>query len=727
MKKFLFFAAFAAALTLSSCNKEVQNDAPVEFRTVHFNALPTETKTIFGEKNGSKFPVLWQEGDKISPSLNFASPSSGNHITDTPSADGTSASFDGEFADAESYRFIFVSPAVTFKSINQTNKTVMVEFPSRQTSTAASPDPAAQILFADTGEMSTIPDPVNLTFSHLSAYLHIKFTNVSLGSAVVQAVNISHQDSPLAGRIFYNFESGTFEANTEFHTIGVATSTLEDVWCALCPADFSGKQMTIEVSTDQGTLTKTLTMPASANLPAGKIAKFTVDMSGVSLVSPVVYKAITSADQLNVGDKVIIAAAGLDQAFAMSTGQNTNNRFAAGVTKTETEIVNPIETVEILEVEDGVIPGHFAFKATGTENPGYIYAGNQASSGSNILKTKDTKDNSASWAVSVEDVTVGEKTWENATRLFADIPSEGRGLIRFNSNDKLFSAYGNGTTQEAVKVYRLEATASPHFNATLPNGEGVTSAAQDVSVYVWGNVAWTASATGGATLSETSGTGNTVLTLSIPENTDTGNTKSYTVTVSTSAAVAPQSYTLNITQAKKISTGGDPVKVYDFFLASKGNNLGSNGTYAGNCDITIGSIVWNVTGVSNSGSYAGWRLGGKSLTAVNRAIYSKTALPAEVTKIVVSHSRKNITLNSFTLTVHSTAADAATGDNPIATLTATVNVGTQATPATTEFEKEDNTSWAGSFYRLTYNVTNSSSDNMYVEFRGLEFWGYASN
>ena len=56
-------------------------------------------------------------------------------------------------------------------------------------------------------------------------------------------------------------------------------------------------------------------------------------------------------------------------------------------------------------------------------------------------------DESASWAVSVEDVTVGEKTWQNATRMFADIPSTGRGLLRFNSNDKLFACYGGGTTQ----------------------------------------------------------------------------------------------------------------------------------------------------------------------------------------------------------------------------------------------------------------------------------------
>lgn len=731
MKKIMIFAAFVAALLLSSCKEVIENDAPVastELITVNFNAAPVQTRTLFGDKNGSKYPVLWQAGDQICPSFNFAAPDSKNYIAITPESGGTSASFNGTFAESADYQFIFVSPAAAFKSCNKTNQTVMVEFPSGQTSTAASPDPAAQILYANTGVIAVIPNPVNLEFEHLTAYLHIQFDNVNLGTATLQAVNVTSADYPLAGRSFYHVDTDTFEASTEIHTVAVTTSTLTDVWCAVCPCDLSSKQLTVVISTDEGTMTKTVTMPASANLTRGKIGKFTVDMDGVGIVAPVVYTAISSASDLNVGDRVIIAAAGEDQAFAMSTAQNTNNRSAAGVSKTDTEISNPTDAVEVFEVENGTIPGHYAFRATGAENPGYIYAANPESSGSNILKTKNTKDNSASWAISVEDVTVSEKTWVNATRMFADVPSTGRGLLRFNSNDKLFAAYGNGTTQEAIKIYRLNGAAALSFDATLPNGSDITAAAQDVTVYVWGNVAWTAAASGeGATLDVTSGTGNSILTLSVPANESTASTKAYSVTVTTAAAVGTQSYTLNITQAKKIDAGGDPVSVYSFFLASAGNNLGSNGTYAGNCDVEISNITWNVTGVSNSGDYAGWRLGGKNISGTNRAIYSKTALADEVTKIVVSHSRANITINSFTLTVHSTAGDAATGASPIASLTETVNVGTQAEPATTTFTKADATSWAGCYFRLVYNVTNSTSTNKYVEFRGLDIWGYPAS
>lgn len=76
MKKIMFFAAFAAALILSSCNKEIQNDTPgasSDLITINFSATPVQTKTLFGTKDesNSHYPVLWQAGDKINYTLNF--------------------------------------------------------------------------------------------------------------------------------------------------------------------------------------------------------------------------------------------------------------------------------------------------------------------------------------------------------------------------------------------------------------------------------------------------------------------------------------------------------------------------------------------------------------------------------------------------------------------------------------------------------------------------------
>ena len=126
MKKIMIFAAFAAALFTVSCNKEARlNDAPEQpaLRTVTFNAVSPETKTLFGDKTGNKYPVLWTENDtQVGISLNLANSIKAADIT--PSADGKSAAFSASFAEAESYTFVMVSPFTAFKSSSVTNHNI---------------------------------------------------------------------------------------------------------------------------------------------------------------------------------------------------------------------------------------------------------------------------------------------------------------------------------------------------------------------------------------------------------------------------------------------------------------------------------------------------------------------------------------------------------------------------------------------------------------------------
>ena len=100
--------------------------------------------------------------------------------------------------------------------------------------------------------------------------------------------------------------------------------------------------------------------------------------------------------------------------------------------------------------------------------------------------------------------------------------------------------------------------------------------------------------------------------------------------------------------------------VYDLVPAS-----GSNNSYAGNCDIEIDGITWNLNGNSQQ---IPWRLGGKSLTDIDRTLFSKTALNKKITKIEVEHGNANsITVNSFKVIVASDASF----ENVISTLTPT--------------------------------------------------------
>jgi len=89
-----------------------------------------------------------------------------------------------------------------------------------------------------------------------------------------------------------------------------------------------------------------------------------------------------------------------------------------------------------------------------------------------------------------------------------------------------------------------------------------------LDIYVFGNVAWTASVTGdGASVTSSSGTGAETLSVSIPENT-TSSVKTYTVTVSTTAEVGTQSYSFTLTQA---ASGAAAVGTQLFYEVWGGN------------------------------------------------------------------------------------------------------------------------------------------------------------
>ena len=138
---------------------------------------------------------------------------------------------------------------------------------------------------------------------------------------------------------------------------------------------------------------------------------------------------------------------------------------------------------------------------------------------------------------------------------------------------------------------------------------------------------------------------------------------------------------------------------------------GSNSAYASSCDIKIGDITWNVAGNSQLSTNT-WGLGGKSLSAVDRTIYSKQPLNKNVTKVEVVHGANDITVNKFTLLVSSTADFA----NPLS------YEGTCKANTTTTFTRPDNVSWENMYYKFVYNVTNTTNSNKKVVFAGAKFY-----
>ena len=161
-----------------------------------------------------------------------------------------------------------------------------------------------------------------------------------------------------------------------------------------------------------------------------------------------------------------------------------------------------------------------------------------------------------------------------------------------------------------------------------------------------------------------------------------------------------------MTTALSGTAWADEVVAYTLTPAS-----GSNNGYANNCDIEINGITWNLTGNSTTQP---WRIGGKSLTSVDRTLYSKTAITDNVSKIEVTHgAASSITVNSWTVIVSKNSDFS----NPVSTLTPTFAAST-----TTTITRPDGVDWSNCYYKFVYNVSVSGNTNRYILFSEAKFY-----
>lgn len=165
---------------------------------------------------------------------------------------------------------------------------------------------------------------------------------------------------------------------------------------------------------------------------------------------------VTNVADLSINDQIIIVAKDAD--VALSTQQNTNNRGQAIVQKDNSSVYFN-DDAQLITLEKGKVDETFAFNV----GDAYLYA---ASSGSNYLKTQATKNENASWSISINNTGV------------ATIKAKGsntRNWLRYNSNEntgKLFSCYGSG--QSDVVIYKFE-SCSNSISVTEGTNKNVSS------------------------------------------------------------------------------------------------------------------------------------------------------------------------------------------------------------------------------------------------------------
>ena len=470
-------AVAVAAMSFTSCSNDLTEDVtPSQEFTVQINAVENLSRTHFGDLNEGKYPTLWDATDKIAASL-----ANGNNkasdVATYVSDDSKTASFKVELNTANTtapYVVYAASPSSAVVSgVNANYKSWTLNIPSSQTPTATSCDPAAQIVVGQSESSETLPSSVNIEFSHITAYAKINFTNVALGEAKVESINIE-ADQNIAGR-FYHYVAGekvgTTEANSATKIITIDTSELTNVWVALAPTAVS--ELTFTINTDKGTITKEVT-GLNKVFKSGVVATFNVDMTGKTITTPDVYTLVTDLSVLAEGDNVVIAAADYD--FAMSTAWNPNNNAHTAITKSDNTIT-PTAAVQILTVYDAGTNLYKFSAGKDGEDEKYIYA----PGGGNRLRVTTTEADNCYWDITVDSTT-------GAATMVAQIATDTRKILRYNSRG-LFSCYESGQNPvvlyyksnggEKIAVNEPQIIASDITNITA---DGVTNATANIVV-----------------------------------------------------------------------------------------------------------------------------------------------------------------------------------------------------------------------------------------------------
>ncbi len=441
MKKLFrtILAVAVAAAAMTSCQKAVMEEEGGINAVVSFQASFPETKTTFGTAEAGKYPVLWQDGDKVAVSVSLTSPLKDLEVT--PSTDKKTGTFskDVTLPGEGPWAFYVMSPSAAMVNASSSYKSLTVDFATDQTPTAVSVDPAAQVLLA-MATATTIPtEPVPVTFNHVAAYGKVSLSNLPT-SAKVTGLSLAF-DQPVTGRwYFYPEEEDVtkrFKENAPSNLVNLTTEKTADVFFAVAPNGVAVKSVKVTLKTEDGNYEKEVTVPEKT-FKSGVVSAFTVDMTGASKVQDKVFKLVKNAANLAAGDQVIIANKAATS--AISTTQQGNNRKGAAITPDANgDIVNPSAAVQILTVAEGATTGTFAFSP---EAGMYLYA----VKGSNKLLTKDGLEADGSFTVAIAED--GEAT------VTCKFEGEDR-ILMYNSSSDLFACYK--ANQKPIAIYKMEA------------------------------------------------------------------------------------------------------------------------------------------------------------------------------------------------------------------------------------------------------------------------------
>ena len=679
------------------------------------NAGSTTTKTAINEVDSKNYTLTWTAGDAIAcyeVGVVESVPTIQGKTTSTAlESDTAEATFtidlSGNTAEPN-YSYIFVYPAAKYTKNTGDNPIYRAQIPENQTFSATSFDKNADILISRAiTNQTTRPSSVSAEFERIgaTALMNIKAPTTT---EKIRSITFSTTEGNLYGYVKVYPVEGTHDTDIYSRgkslTLTPASSTTYSgtvpVWFRLGEITLSDN-FKVVVTTNQKIYTKTVNLASASRTlefhNAG-LTKFNVNM-----------ESVVGVDNPSFEGDYLIGSYYSGKWHLMSSNVNSGNYYE----RYESTVTKDFGSVAASD-----------FIAAGINTNDYCWKVEEDANGYSIKSYKTGKyvsltvnDNKATAADALDDEDFSTYFTFSVDDDITTITSARftNRYLRFNTSAPRFAFYAsNGSNiylipcdydnRTAVTLSFAESslsydtsnygTCSGQVAAANPN---VTAITNNITYALTGdNIGSVNASTGAVTLNGAQG--------------------SATITASFAGdgnyLPAQNSYTITVSGA------GSATLQYSLVPAVTGSNSPHN-AYASEATTTIDGIEWAVTGNS---SLVPWRIGGKNISGVDRAIYSTEPIPANISQIEITHgAASSITVNSMKVYVCSTAAGAAaaTPTNVVASFTPSFVANDSVT-----INKADETSWAGCYYRIVYNVSVSGNTNRYLVFSKADFYGF---
>lgn len=722
MRKKLLFLATVAIAALASCSKtEIRPE--VESRDVHFvvnTAENEEVKSFIENNHNGSYTPKWSNGDELAIFVgtineNTKKPTGVLKNTNTT---GTKASFGGTVSGISlEGKFKSFAPAAVFEK-GYADRTIGINLASSQKPSKLTIDESCDILVAKEADYladekgNVVVD--GLYFKRMFSVVKIALNGpASLNGEKVQKFSLTAPtETVLTGRAAINLSTATVEnwtisnnAVTAIYTTDApafgGTDGLDNVvWLVVNPCTIaSGAKVVLAGETAGYTFSKEVTLSKDLVFPQSQLAVINLTLAEENCTKKQaenrIYvenfgKVTENKTQPQPSATGAVGTGVSENLTYVYSGNNTNIRFNVnGHSSTDPYLYIP-------QNESFVINNLVVNEETSL----VLSAQVKTNSGTSKVKVSYKESSTGVWSVARVELNATTSSFNTVQKVFFNIDSSIKSLdLKFEStNATLVDDIVLNSFEDTRVKLDVPANLSANVDEAVSNKINLTwnavSNAKSYEVVLGAegktDIVKTAE---GASLSVEGLEYSTLYSVkvkAISADVEKYIDSDYCTAVSVTTGVKPE--------------GGSttPVLLYTLTPVS-----GDNNSYTGNCDVTVDGIDWNLAGNSQ---IIPWRLGGKSITTVDRTLYSKTAYPKALTSIKVTFGTATITVNSCKL-FYSTNADFTNSKE--------CNI---AFKASSTVEVTENFP-ANAYYKLVLNVTNSTNKNKFVELSKIEFFG----